>query len=113
MGDNMSAPVWTGIETTRAGTPDLSDTALFLSGVFELHDEESRQTKAKRPFGSKEFFAGLVQLSLRLDLAQVNASYVSGLCFPGENPARPSCTFHAVFRFSRSVLEFLQKKFFP
>jgi len=67
MGDDISASVCTRIATAREGTPDLSDTAVVLSEVFELRDTESDQTKAKRPFGLKELFAGLVQLSLRLD----------------------------------------------
>ena len=40
-GDDTSAPVCTGKATAREGTPDLSDTALFLSEVFELRDAES------------------------------------------------------------------------
>ena len=66
-GDDISAPVCNGVGNAREGTRDLSDTALFLSEVFELRDAESDQAKGKRPFGLKEFPAGLVQLSLRLD----------------------------------------------
>ena len=68
MEDNTSAPVWTGIATTREETPDPCDTTLYLSEVFELHGAESDQTKAKWPFGSKEFLANPIQLSLCLDL---------------------------------------------
>jgi hypothetical protein len=67
MGDDISASVCTRIATAREGTPDLSDTALFLSEVFELRDTESDQTEAEWPFRLEEFFASLVQFSLRPD----------------------------------------------
>jgi hypothetical protein len=97
--------------------PYLYDTILFLPEVFELRDAESDEAKAKRPFGLKELFAGLVELGLRFDPAiegfgPCKHLVCIELVLQRDGPAGPPSSFHVIFELTRDVLELLQDLIF-
>ena len=97
--------------------PYLYDAVFFLPKILELCDAKSDETKTKRPFGLKEFFAGLVELGLRFDPAIERFGSSEHLIriklvLQRNCPARPPSAFHVVFKLARDVLELLQDLFF-